>query len=380
MLVATTVATDTRVLREAQCLVSEGFEVSIIGRNVPNDFVAPDGMHIYSASSGQGLRPAAMGSLTTKRLPPHLRAIRWFLLPQHRNRSFAVWAEAAYVIATSMKFDVVHAHDFTALEVGERLSREHHVPFVYDSHEWWLGRQRQYRATPFIDRREAALEKKLAAHAVAVITVGESIADLMRTQRGLRNVHVVRNSFPSPKNNSNVVSPPNGIIYAGRIDAFRELEVIIDVSQKITLGISWMGDHENQWATNYVPKARAAGIEVLTSQSIEAVTKAMQHAGLVFVTHSDQFESHRLALPNKLFHAVHAGVPVIATDVTELAIIVRKYDLGELYDAGDSQSMVAAITRAIARHSQLIANVRAAQRELSWESDAEVLRGIYGAI
>ena len=254
------------------------------------------------------------------------------------------------------------------------------MPFVYDSHEWWLGRQRQYRATPFIDRREAALEKKLAAHAVAVITVGESIADLMRTQRGLRNVHVVRNSFPSPKNNSNVVSPPNGIIYAGRIDAFRELEVIIDVAQKITLGISWMGDHENQWATNYVPKARAAGIEVLTSQSIEAVTKAMQHAGLVFVTHSDQFESHRLALPNKLFHAVHAGVPVIATDVTELAIIVRKYDLGELYDAGDSQSMVAAITRAIARHSQLIANVRAAQRELSWESDAEVLRGIYGAI
>jgi len=377
MLVATSVATDTRVLREAQCLASEGFEVDIIGRNVPKDFIAPQGIHIYSAASGQGLRPAAMTSLTTKRLPPHLRAIRWFLLPQHRNRSFSAWARAAHELATSKTFDVVHAHDFTALEVGAQLSREHNVPLVYDSHEWWIGRQRQYRATPFIDRREAALEKKLAGQAIAVITVGESIAELMRTQRGLENVHVVRNSFPLPTKVGLVESPPKGAIYAGRIDAFRELEVIIECAPQIPLAIAWMGDHENQWATQFVPQARSAGIEVLTSQSIDAVTTAMQNAGLVFVTHSNQFESHRLALPNKLFHAVHAGVPVIATDVTELGIVVRKYDLGELYEPGNAASMANAIARAIARHKQLVANVQAAQSELSWEKDAAQLREIY---
>ena len=102
-----------------------------------------------------------------------------------------------------------------------------------------------------------------------------------------------------------------------------------------------------------------------------------ENAGLVFVTHSNLFESHRLAMPNKLFHAVHAGVPVIATDVTELGRIVRHYDIGELYKPGDAQSMVSAIQRAIARHSELLANVRAAQPELSWDRDAQVLREIY---
>lgn len=381
MLVATSVATDTRVLREAQCLVENGFDIEIVGRNVPQDFRPPKGITIHSALSGQGLRPSAMGSLTTRRLPLHLRLIRWALLPQHRERSFKEWADEAYEIASSLEFDCVHAHDFTALELGSRLAQEHGVPLVYDSHEWWLGRQRQYRPTPIVDRHEAALEAKLAGEAVAVIAVGDSIAQLLRDQRGLKRVYVVRNSFPYDGDNSEkVVSPPCGIIYAGRIDAFRELEVTIGVANKTSLPICWMGDHENQWATNFVPLARKSGIEVLGSQPISAVTTAMQNTGLVFVTHSNRFESHRLAMPNKLFHAVHAGVPVIATDVTELGRIVRQYDIGELYEPGNSDSMAEAIKRATARHAELVANVKAAQSDLSWDRDARVLSEIYSKI
>lgn len=378
MVVATSVAGDTRVLREAQSLVGDGHTVEIVGRNVPQDFTPPEGIKVYSASGGQGLRPPAMTSLTTKRLPPQLRAIRWFLLPQHRARSFQAWADSAYVIASHLDFDVVHAHDFTALSLGSRLSNEHKVPLIYDSHEWWLGRQRQYRPTPMTDRREARVERELGSKAAAVIAVGESIAELMRSERGFKNVFVVRNSFPSFGDTSkNVVSPPLGIIYAGRIDAFRELEVTISAAPEIPIPICWMGDHENQWATNYVAIARKAGIEVLSAQSIDAVTAAMQNAGLAFVTHSNLFESHRLALPNKLFHAVQAGVPVIATDVTELARIVRYYDIGELYTPGDSQSMISAINKAIDRHPELLANIRASQSELCWDRDAQVLRAVY---
>lgn len=381
MLVATSVARDTRVLREAQTLVEDGFAVTIIGRNVPANFQPPKGISILTASSGSGLRPSSMASLTTKKLPPHLRLLRWFLLPQHRKKSFGAWAEEAYKIASSLEFSIVHAHDFTALEIGQRLAQEHGVPYIYDSHEWWLGRQRQYRPTPIADRKEAAAEARWSSQASAVITVGESIAELMRRERGSNKVFVVRNSFPIEADNSKkVVTPPKGIIYAGRIDAFRELEVTMGVAEKIPLSICWMGEHDNQWAANYVPRARKMGIEVLNSQPIAAVTKAMQNAGLVFVTHSNKFESHRLALPNKLFHAVHAGVPMIATDVTELARIVRQYDIGELYEPGNPQSMEDAIARAISRHSELISNVKAARTELSWDRDAQVLRDIYDEV
>ena len=381
MLVATSVARDTRVLREAQTLVEDGFDVTIVGRNVPTDFQPPKGISILTASGGSGLRPSSMGSLTTKKLPPHLTLLRWFLLPQHRKRSFGTWADEAYALASTLEFGVVHAHDFTALGIGHRLAQEHGVPYIYDSHEWWLGRQRQYRPTPLIDRRDAAAEAQWASQSSAVITVGESIAELMQRERKLKKVFVVRNSFPSgPENSRQVMTPPKGIIYAGRIDAYRELEVTLEVAPRISIPICWMGEHENQWAASHVPSARRLGVEVLSAQPIESVTKAMQNAGLVFVTHSNQFESHRLALPNKLFHAVHAGVPVIATDVTELARVVRRYDIGELYEPGNSQSMEAAINRAIDRHAELISNVKAAREELSWDRDAQVLREIYSRV
>ena len=381
MVVATSVVSDTRVLREAQSLVKDGFDVIIVGRNVPADFQPPKGILIRSGSSGSGLRPSAMGSLTTRKLPPHLRYIRWFLMPLHRRRSFQVWAEHAYTLAAPLEFGVVHAHDFTALGVGRRLSQEHGVPYIYDSHEWWLGRARQYRPTPVTDRREARAEAQWAGQAAAVITVGDSIAALMESQRGVKKVSVIRNSFPGVADNSKkVASPPRGVIYAGRIDAFRELEVTMAVAQGISLPICWMGEHENQWAAHHVPRARKLGIEVLKSQPIEAVTTAMQNAGLVFVTHSNQFESYRLALPNKLFHAVHAGVPVIATDVTELARVVRQYDIGELYEPGNPKSMEDAINRAISRHPELISNVKKASIDLSWDRDAQVLREIYADV
>ena len=378
MLVATSVAGDTRVLREAGCLVDSGVEVVIVGRDVPVDFVPPHGISILSASGGSGLRPSSMGSLTTKKLPPHLQLARWFLLPTHRKKAFKAWADRAYDLASPLSFEAVHAHDFTALELGAKLAKEHCVPLIYDSHEWWIGRQRQYRATPIVDRREARTEAELASQAAAVITVGDAIAELIERKRGVKKVFVVRNSFPIDSESSeNVVTPPRSILYAGRIDAFRELEVTMAVSALIKLPVCWMGGHDNQWAANFVPRARKLGIEVLESQPIASVTRAMQNAGLVLVTHSDKFESHRLALPNKLFHAVHAGVPVIATNVSELARIVRRHDIGELYQPGDSKSMQQAIERATARHTELIANVKAAQKALSWDRDAQVLRDIY---
>lgn len=376
MLVATSVATDTRVLREARALVGEGHEVLIIGKDVPEGFTF-EKIRIYSVSAGKGLRKSE-SSLSNKNQPPYIRLARWILLPQHRERAFATWRENAYELSKELLFDAIHVHDFNALELGYKLHIERKVKFVYDSHEWWVGRQRQYRPTPQLDKKEAELEKLWGSQASAVITVGDSIAEFFRTERGFKNVHVVRNSFPpNPAAETSVTSPPTGAIYAGRIDAYRELETIIAAAADIPLKITWMGEHQNAWATKHLPVAKSKGIDVQEAKSISEVTKQMQRAGLALVTHSNKFQSHRLAMPNKLFHAVHAGTPVIATNVSELAAIVNKYDLGELYEPGDRKSLIAAVNRAIARHGQLIRNVAVAQPALSWPRDEAVLLEIY---
>ena len=367
MLVWTGVSTDTRVLREARSLVEAGWSVHIIGRAVPCDFVAPPGISVSSV----GAPPAAQGR--SRELNATERVVRWLMLPEHVGRRLAVWQRQALVEARGHRADVVHAHDFSALPVGAELAQTWGVPLVYDSHELWSGRPRVGRPTPWRTRRYARLESELGARAQIVLTVGEGVAAALRERYGWRDVRVVRNTFPRTKPRDQRVGRPAGAVYAGRIAPYRELEVIAQASRSTDLPITLIGPTDAQFLARFNPgRAR-----IEASRSADEVDDVLVAAGLALVTHSDRWENHRLALPNKLFHAVRAGVPVVATDVGELARMVREHDLGELYRPGDADDLVRAIERAVARYPELQASVRAAAGPLSWDTDGRVLVDVY---
>ncbi len=385
MLVATSVATDTRVLREAATLASAGHAVHIVGKDVPAGTTAPDGVTVSSAGAASAFRPTGTPSASGRRLSAPQRFGRWVLLPQHRNQAFGSWARAAVDDARGRDFDVVHAHDFTALAAGARLGAERGVPYVYDTHELWSGRQRQYRPTPVQDRRERAEEARLGAAAAAVITVGDGVADALRARFGWTHVVVVRNSFEQQVSDVGGLPPlpesPSGLVYAGRIDAYRELETVIAAAPALDgLSVSLVGPADDVWVGRHAAGARVARVEVLPALDVPGVTALLRARGLALVTHSDRFESHRLALPNKLFHAVHAGVPVVATDVPELASVVRRYGLGELYRPGDAVDLAAAARRAVASYASLVTAVAMAAPALSWPADAERLLAVYRSL
>jgi glycosyltransferase involved in cell wall biosynthesis len=371
MLVWTGVSTDTRVLREASTLVDEGWSVHIIGRGVPSDFVAPQGVSVSSV----GTPPASQSR--SRKLGRIERAARWLLLPEHVGRRLDTWQREALVEARKHQSDVIHAHDFTALPVGAALAREWDVPLVYDSHELWSGRPRVGRPTPWRARREGWLEGRLGARASIVLTVGDGVAGALRERYGWRDVRVVRNTFPraqAPRDQRQ--GGPVAAVYAGRIAPYRELEVIARASLSTQLPITLIGPADAQFLAGLDP-GRARIEESLPADDVDAVLAA---AGLALVTHSDQWLNHRLAMPNKLFHAVRAGVPVVATDVGELARIVREHDLGELYTPGDAADLVRAIERAVARYPELQARVREASVALSWDTDGAVLRTSYSDV
>jgi glycosyltransferase involved in cell wall biosynthesis len=374
MLVATSVATDTRVLREAQTLVGAGHAVHIIGRSVPAAYQPPEGVTVSTVGTSSLFRAEGGSSLAGRRLRPWTRLARWALLPQHRNSAYGRWAAGAAVDGRTRAFDVVHAHDFTALEVGAALASERDVPYVYDTHELWLGRPREHRPTPLQRRRERSVEGRLGTGAAAVITVGDGVADSLRATYGWGHVVVVRNTFPAgPEPVAMVGSAPVGLVYAGRLAAYRELETVAQASRELDLPVTLVGPADDTWLSSFDPGAAV----VREAEPVDRVDHLLADAGLALITHSDRWENHRLALPNKLFHAVHAGVPVVATDVGELAKVVREYGLGTLYRPGDAADLVRAVRAAVADYAVLRRAVAVARRELSWSADGERLVAVY---
>jgi glycosyltransferase involved in cell wall biosynthesis len=95
--------------------------------------------------------------------------------------------------------------------------------------------------------------------------------------------------------------------------------------------------------------------------------------------------NHRLTTPNKLFEAMAAGVPVVASDLPGMAGIVRETGCGILCDPTDPAAIAAAI-RAIldAPQAERVAyrerSSAAAHGPYSWEAQVEILLAEYGRL
>lgn len=379
MLVQSPVAGDSRVLREATTLAEAGYQVHIVGRDVPDGFVAGPNVSVASVRRSNGIRPpsATMSPSTATGVRRRVaRAGRWLLLPEHRDRTERAWrAEARILALQTGPFDVVHAHDFNTLELGVELARGWRVPLVYDSHELWFGRGLPGRPTPVARARGRKREARLGSRAQVVLTVSEGIADRLRG-RDLRDVRVIRNTFELSGRPAPVVpETPTGIAYAGRVGAGRDLEAVVKAAASLApLRVVLGGPRDESYHID------STGVELVPAMSLEQVDQLYQELGIALVTLTDTCENHRLALPNKLFHAVRAGVPVVAADLPQLRAIVTAHHLGTLYRPGDSGSLADAVRSIVVHYADYVTAVRAAREPLSWEHDALDLLRAYGEL
>jgi glycosyltransferase involved in cell wall biosynthesis len=377
MLVWTDVAGDARVLREAVTLAESGHTVHVIGRDVPDGFVPPSGVTVSSVVSGRGLRPSGR----RHRLTAPQRLARWLLLPEHVSLALRTWTTGARRDAAARSYDIVHAHDYSTLALGAELADASGAKLVYDSHEVWFGRPRVGRPTPLRRLVGRFRERRLGARADVVITVGEGVAGVLRERYGWPRVFVVRNTFPLADDwgvgPSAAPHEPRRAVYAGRIGPHRELETVVSAARLLSpFPVTVAGPAD----ATYLAGFDSGPVEVRGTLTLPEVDKLLRSAGLALVTLSATAVNHQLALPNKLFHAVRAGVPVVAADLPELRRIVTRYGLGVMYRPGDSASLAAAVRRVRERYPELCAAVRAAAPALSWEADAAVLRKVYALL
>jgi glycosyltransferase involved in cell wall biosynthesis len=117
----------------------------------------------------------------------------------------------------------------------------------------------------------------------------------------------------------------------------------------------------------------------------EALLDWVASADVVAVPIRPSTLNHRLTTPNKLFEAMAAGVPVVATDLPGMAPIVRETGFGVLVDPADPAALASGI-RAIVDASDSVraayrdAATRAAHAEYNWERQLAALLREYSRL
>jgi glycosyltransferase involved in cell wall biosynthesis len=95
--------------------------------------------------------------------------------------------------------------------------------------------------------------------------------------------------------------------------------------------------------------------------------------------------NHRLTTPNKLFEALAAGVPVVASDLPGMAPIVRSTGAGQVVDPADPAAIATALRSILERPPQERTSLRrtahlAARETYNWDAQVTKLFEAYGRL
>jgi glycosyltransferase involved in cell wall biosynthesis len=303
--------------------------------------------------------------------------------------------ELAYLdVLGELDFDLIHAHDYQMIACANHAAilsgRSPRV--VYDAHE-------HVRGLPGLPDETlaawVALEREHIRDVDAVITVSPKLSERLMRDHGLReaprlvlNAPLVDRFDPSSELSvraaAGVEDATPLIVYAGGVHPERGLATLVMALP--LLPEAHCAIVTNAPASEPVQDLLDLAAEHGCADRIHIVPYVPQDEVVNYLRTADvgvhtilRSGNAEVALPNKLFEYLQAGVPMAVTAMPMMAELVREHGWGEVFAPGDHEQLAAAIERLLAdpdAYRRRLADpaVRAAY---SWERQAETLIATY---
>lgn len=337
MLVRNAFTHDSRVESEARTLTDAGYRVTVVAEGRPG---------LPAREERDGIAVVRVPRGVERRIVLRYLAYRRRLLRT--------------TLAT--RPDIIHANDTDTLEVASTAARRLGVPVVYDSHELWLGRLPRGRSRPYFLASQAfywVIERLFMPRAAAWIVANPPVAGELERRYGLRGVRVVAN-YPrriGPDRAREIRSLPGGgaipadvpiVLYLGGLLWGRGLEELVDAMANVPgAHLVLLGD--GQQRDDLLARARRLGIgeriHALEPVPHEQVIDYAASATIGVSPIVPSCLSYALALPNKLFQYMAAGLPVVGSDFPQIRDALLPSGAGLTVDTRRPSEIAAALRR-----------------------------------
>jgi glycosyltransferase involved in cell wall biosynthesis len=292
-------------------------------------------------------------------------------------------------------FDIYVANDLDTLLPNLLVSKIKRKELVYDAHEYFLGIL-EIQDRPKVKKVWGMIEHFCFPKLEKVITVSQSIADLYHQQYGkevkvVRNIPVLRNEKKMDKTSIRKelglpIDKPIIIYQGNAIHRDRGGEEIVEAAPFIDNGIVLIvgqGDvvHDLQ------KRVKEMGWEdrvIFTGRVTPELLRKYTAAADIGVTFDKNVSpNHYYSLPNKLFEYIHAGIPIIASNLPERKRIIEEYGVGVVLEDLSPGCVGKAINDMLqdsTKMDQYRENCRNAALKLNWQEEEKVLREIYNEV
>ncbi len=314
---------------------------------------------------------------------------RWLLFPASL-RAFAVALDGIAAPA-----DLWHGMSIQALPAVVRRKQRSGGVAVYDSRDIYMHARELARVGGVRRWLFETAERRWAHACDAVLTVNDEYAAILERQLRVPRPPVVMNCparWTPPEPRPDLIRERLGlapdvqiVLYQGGLFSDRGIEQSMDAilavpgAVLVLLGYGRLGDalrdltdREPYRGRVFLLDAVAPSELLLWTASAAVMVMAIQPSSL----------NHRHTTPNKLFEAMAAGVPVVASDLPGMATIVRATGCGVLCDPTDPASIATAIRSLLdetdgERAERRARCLAAAHGRYNWESQVGTLLELY---
>jgi glycosyltransferase involved in cell wall biosynthesis len=362
MLVPGGISFDARVQRSARSLAAHGYEVTVVAR-------AREGERSFELDGYQVLEvPIA------EREKPK----------EAMRRYHEAWGP----LLRDQRPDVVHIHDHHGLGVAVSVLRGS-ARLVYDAHEYSLGK----RMKPSRRVGRGAYLRANVPAVDAVVTVGDALAKTLMAELELHapplvlhNAPSFRDRAPAPYSLRTAIGIDRStplVVYAGCVTKHRRLDTVVAALARLpTAHLALILHGEPDLVALTKTSARLGireRVHVPPAVPPDAVVSLIREADAA-VHPLERYPNGDVAMPNKLFEYLHAGLPMVVSDAPQMAQFVRTHSLGEVASVEDEEAWARAIDRVLTDPAAYAGEPAARERlchEWSWEAQEPRLLELY---
>jgi len=345
-------STDQRVDKVCSTLQKEGYEIVLIGRKLKNSI-------------------PLKRSYNTKRIKLIF------------NKGFLFYAEFNFRLFFELLFskkDVLLSNDLDTLLPNYLVSIIQKKKIIYDSHELFPEIPELVHK-PFVKKCWTKLEAWILPKLKNTYTVCNSIAGFYDKKYNTRFETILNlpnkrklelGEFPFKTKGEKI------IIYQGAINIGRGLELIIDTMEFLEnciFVVIGYGDIYKELVKKVEIKNLSHRIHFLGKISPGELHKLTPLANLGLSIEEDLGLNYRYALPNKIFDYIQAEVPILVSNLPEMKMISKNYNVGEVVKNRKPIELAKQIEELIEKDFSV--NLKKAKKELIWENQEEKLISIF---
>lgn len=295
--------------------------------------------------------------------------------------------------------DLVHAQDVhllgvAAKYVSNRNQSDKHCALIYDAHEYicGLGSIDSQRRDAYAD-----LESEFIGYADSVITVSESIATRIQHDHNLptkpflilnapsQSRIQITESSPSVRKVCNLGPEVPIVIYSGGIHISRGMDLLVESLEFMPNVHLAMTTNRDSWYIEEL-KSKAASfgaagrLHFVPYVSPEEVVPYVSSADIGISPLPANVVNYDLALPNKLFDYIQAGLPLVVSDCVEVSKLLERFPLGQTFNWQDPKSLADAVNSVLGKSEEfraLYRNLETELKQFTWENQEVQLQNAY---